>query len=331
MSLLKVSNLHTYFDTYGGTIKAVNGIDYSVDRGKTLGIVGESGSGKSVAALSILNLLDANGYINKGSIKFKGKELTKLNNNDMREIRGKEIAFIFQQSMTSLNPVLTIKKQICETLISHENYDRKETLEKACNILESVNITNVKSILKKYPYQLSAGMRQRVIIAIALACNPELLIADEPTTALDVTIQAQILNMMTNLKEKNETSIIFISHDLGVINYIADDIAVMYCGEIIEACDKKVFFSVPLYMHPYSEALLKSVPSINSSRDQKLDCIYGSAPQPFNLPCGCKFAPRCPYATKMCENEVPPYVEVELNHKIKCFYPNRKERQNEYR
>ena len=234
MALLEVKNLHTYFTTKKGIVKAVNDVDYSVDEGKTLGIVGESGSGKSVSAMSILQLLDANGYIESGEIIFEGEDLTKKSLQEMYKIRGNKISVIFQEPMTSLNPVFTVEKQVAETFIIHQGMSKKEAAKKVVEILADVKIPNPEIVAKQYPHQLSGGMRQRVMIAMALACRPKLLIADEPTTALDVTIQAQILKLMNDLKKELGTSILFITHDLGVINQMADDVAVMYCGQVVE-------------------------------------------------------------------------------------------------
>ncbi|QSX04726.1 ABC transporter ATP-binding protein [Sedimentibacter sp. zth1] len=329
MSLLEIKDLHTFYDTDIGTVRAVDGVSYSIEKGKTLGIVGESGCGKSAAAMSIIKLLDDNGYINSGTIKFKGRELTKLSIDEMCKIRGNEISVIFQESMTSLNPIFTIKKQIAESFIIHQHMCRKEANKKSLEMLHDVKIPNAEVVIKQYPYQLSVGMRQRVMIAIALACKPDLLIADEPTTALDVTIQAQILKLMNELKKDKGTSILFITHDLGVINQMADDIAVMYCGEVIEMAETKTVFSNTNYCHPYTEALIKSIPKLNTSKKHRLDSIAGSVPHPMHLPKGCKFSARCQYATRKCEIEAPPLVTVSNNHKIRCFYPDKEQRKDE--
>ena len=241
--LLEIDDLHTYFKTKKGTVKAVNGVSYRVEAGKTLGIVGESGSGKSVSAMSILKLLDGNGYIDSGEIKFKGRNLVECSQNDMYQIRGNEIFVIFQEPMTSLNPVYTIEKQLNEVYLTHQKISKEEASKKSLEMLNAVKIPNAKSIMKQYPHQLSGGMRQRVMIAMALACEPSLLIADEPTTALDVTIQAQILHLMNELKREKGTSILFITHDLGVINEMADSVAVMYCGQVVEMCDAHTIFA----------------------------------------------------------------------------------------
>ena len=245
MPLLEVKDLHTFFRTKKGIVKAVNGVSYSVDAGRTLGVVGESGSGKSVSAMSILRLLDGNGYIDSGEILFDGKDLTKISNNEMYHVRGNDISVIFQEPMTSLNPVFTVERQVSEPFILHQNMSKKEAAEKVVEMLADVKIPNPHIVAKQYPHQLSGGMRQRVMIAMALACKPKLLIADEPTTALDVTIQAQILKLMNNLKDEHGTSVMFITHDLGVIRQIADDVAVMYCGQVVEMAPAEVIFGKP--------------------------------------------------------------------------------------
>ncbi|MEG2429114.1 MAG: ABC transporter ATP-binding protein, partial [Oscillospiraceae bacterium] len=287
--LLKLDNLHTFFDTKKGTVKAVNGVTYSVMQGKTLGVVGESGSGKSVCAMSILKLIDSNGYIAQGDIFFDGKNLKNCSKSDMYKIRGNEISVIFQEPMTSLNPVFTIERQISECFLIHQNMSKKQAFEKSIEMLNSVKIPNPKAVAKQYPHQLSGGMRQRVMIAMALACKPKLLIADEPTTALDVTIQAQILILMNELKKENGTSILFITHDLGVINQMADDVAVMYCGEVVEMATSKTIFSDGEFSHPYTHGLMLSIPRLDTDKSTRLEAIVGSVPHPLDLPKGCKF------------------------------------------
>ena len=243
MALLEVKNLHTFFKTRNGTVKAVNDVSYSIERGRTLGIVGESGSGKSVSAMSILRLLDANGYIAEGEILFDGKDLTKLETQELYSIRGNRISVIFQEPMTSLNPVFSVKRQLSEPFMIHQGMTKKEAEAKSLEMLRAVQIPNPEAVLRQYPHQLSGGMRQRVMIAMALACKPDILIADEPTTALDVTIQAQILRLMNDLQKENGTAIMFITHDLGVINEMADDVVVMYCGQVMEQAPAKVIFA----------------------------------------------------------------------------------------
>ena len=325
-TLLEVKNLHTYFTTKRGIIKAVNDVDYAVEEGKTLGLVGESGSGKSQSAMSILQLLDSNGYIESGEILFDGQDLTKLSLQEMYKIRGNDISVIFQEPMTSLNPVFTIEKQVAETFILHQGMDKKAANEKVLEILADVKIPNPEVVAKQYPHQLSGGMRQRVMIAMALACKPKLLIADEPTTALDVTIQAQILHLMNELKREKGTSILFITHDLGVINQMADDVAVMYCGQVVEMSPRRTIFSDPEYMHPYTEGLFESIPRLDTEAGKRLESIPGAVPHPLDLPEGCKFAPRCKYATERCLKEEPELEQVNEQQQIRCFYPRREDR-----
>ncbi len=325
MPLLEIKNLHTYFKTRKGTVKAVNDVSYSLEPGKTIGIVGESGSGKSVSAMSILQLLDKNGYIDSGEVLFAGVDLTKLTREQLYEIRGNKISVIFQEPMTSLNPVFTIKKQLSEPFRIHQKLSKKEAEKKALEILYDVQIPNPEAVLRQYPHQLSGGMRQRVMIAMALACKPKILIADEPTTALDVTIQAQILRLMNQLQRENGTSIIFITHDLGVINEMADDVAVMYCGQVVEQTSARTIFTDCAFSHPYTEGLMFSIPRIDNITN-KLEPIPGVVPHPLALPKGCKFAPRCKYATQRCLEEEPPLVEAAPGQKIRCFYPEKEVR-----
>lgn len=326
MALLEVKHLHTFFTTKRGIVKAVNDVSYSVEAGRTLGLVGESGSGKSVSAMSILKLLDANGYIESGEIIFDGQDLINMSLNDMYKIRGNAISVIFQEPMTSLNPIFTIERQVAETFIIHQGMSKQEAKKKVIEILADVKIPNPEVVAKQYPHQLSGGMRQRVMIAMALACKPKLLIADEPTTALDVTIQAQILHLMNELKQELGTSILFITHDLGVINQMADDVAVMYCGQVVEMSPSHTIFSNPEYMHPYTEGLFNSIPRLDSPANVRLESIPGSVPHPLDLPKGCKFAPRCKYATEKCMNEEPELVKVNENQEIRCFYPRKEDR-----
>ena len=325
--LLEVDDLHTFFKTKKGIVKAVNGVSYRVEPGKTLGIVGESGSGKSVSAMSILKLLDGNGYIDSGTITFKGRNLAECTINDMYQIRGNEISVIFQEPMTSLNPVYTIEKQLNEVYLTHQKITKKEASEKSLEMLKAVKIPNPESVMKQFPHQLSGGMRQRVMIAMALACEPSLLIADEPTTALDVTIQAQILKLMNELKKEKGTSILFITHDLGVINQMADEVAVMYCGQVVEMCKARTIFAKETTCsHPYTEGLMSSIPRLDTPVGARLEAIPGAVPHPLNLPKGCKFAPRCKYATEKCMNEEPKLELAEDNHLIRCFYPDKEAR-----
>ena len=321
MSLLEVKNLHTYFTTKKGIVKAVNDVTYSLEAGKTLGIVGESGSGKSVSAMSIIRLLDGNGYIESGSITFDGQDILAASDKDLHHIRGNEISVIFQEPMTSLNPVFTVERQIGEVLMLHQHMSKKEAHAKAVSLLSDVKIPNPERVAKQYPFQLSGGMRQRVMIAMALACRPKLLIADEPTTALDVTIQAQILKLMNELKQQTGSSILFITHDLGVIHEMADEVAVMYCGQIVEKADAYTIFHKGVHSHPYTEGLMTSIPRLNTPKGKRLEAIPGAVPNPLYLPQGCKFGPRCKYCTEKCKQAEPELVEVAPNHLVRCFYP----------
>ena len=326
MPLLEVKNLHTYFKTKKGIVKAVNDVSYSLEPGKTIGIVGESGSGQSVSAMSILQLLDANGYIAGGEVLFEGKDLTKLSLNEMYQIRGNAISVIFQEPMTSLNPVFTVDRQLSEPFIIHQGKTKKEAHELALKMLADVQIPNPEAVIRQYPHQLSGGMRQRVMIAMALACRPKILIADEPTTALDVTIQAQILRLMNELQEEKGTSIIFITHDLGVINEMADDVAVMYCGQVVEKASARTIFSDCRMSHPYTEGLMFSIPRLDSK--DKIEPIPGVVPHPLALPKGCKFAPRCKYCTKRCMEEEPELKDMGNGQLIRCFYPEKEVRRS---
>ncbi len=328
MALLEVKNLRTYFKTRKGTVKAVNDVSYSLEPGKTIGIVGESGSGKSVSAMSILQLLDGNGYIADGEILFEDRDLTKLSQQEMYSIRGNAISVIFQEPMTSLNPVFTVEKQLSEPFMIHQGMKKKEAAKSALKMLYDVQIPNPEAVLKQYPHQLSGGMRQRVMIAMALACKPKVLIADEPTTALDVTIQAQILRLMNDLQRENGTSIIFITHDLGVINEMADDVAVMYCGQVVEKADARTIFADCKMSHPYTEGLMFSIPRIDKIHE-KIEPIPGAVPHPLDLPKGCKFAPRCKYCTKKCMEEEPELLDVGNGQLIRCFYPEKEVRCSE--
>ena len=326
MALLEVKNLHTFFRTKKGIVKAVNDVSYSVDAGRTLGVVGESGSGKSVSAMSILRLLDGNGYIESGEILFDGKDLAKATEAEMYAVRGNDISVIFQEPMTSLNPVFTIEKQVSEPFIIHQGLSKKEAAEKVVEMLSDVKIPNPQIVAKQYPHQLSGGMRQRVMIAMALACKPKLLIADEPTTALDVTIQAQILKLMNDLKAEHGTSVMFITHDLGVIRQIADDVAVMYCGQVVEMAPAEVIFNESEYSHPYTEGLMVSIPRLSTPSNERLDAIPGAVPHPLALPKGCKFSPRCKYCTQRCVEEEPELIQVAPDQQIRCFYPRKGDR-----
>ena len=327
MALLEIKNLKTYFTTKRGIVKAVNDASYSVEPGRTLGIVGESGSGKSVSAMSVLHLLDGNGYIAQGQIIFEGRDITNLSMNELYKIRGNSISMIFQEPMTSLNPVFTVERQLSEPFMIHQKMSKEEAKKMALKMLTDVKIPAPDVVLKQYPHQLSGGMRQRVMIAMALACKPKLLIADEPTTALDVTIQAQILRLMNDLKKERGTSILFITHDLGVINQMADDVAVMYCGQVVEKAPVRVIFDKKTkFSHPYTDGLMLSIPRLDTPAGAKLEVIPGAVPHPLDLPKGCKFAPRCKYATDKCREEEPSLLSVSDNQQIRCFYPQKEER-----
>ena len=326
-SLLEVKNLKTFFKTRNGIVKAVNDVSYSIYPGKTLGIVGESGSGKSVSAMSVLRLLDANGYIAGGTVTFDGQDLSKVTTEQMYHIRGNRISVIFQEPMTSLNPVFSVKKQLSEPFIIHQGMSKKEAAAKCIEMLKAVQIPNPEAVAKQYPHQLSGGMRQRVMIAMALACKPDILIADEPTTALDVTIQAQILRLMNDLQKENGTAIMFITHDLGVINEMADDVVVMYCGQVVEQAPARVIFTNCEKSHPYTEGLMYSIPRLNDDR-KKLDPIPGAVPHPLDLPKGCKFAPRCKYCTQKCIDAEPELKQVAEGQYVRCFYPDKEERRS---
>lgn len=326
MALLELRNLKTFFTTKRGIVKAVNGVSYSVDAGKVLGVVGESGSGKSVSAMSILRLLDNNGYIESGEIIFEGRDLTKLSTAEMYKIRGNDISVIFQEPMTSLNPVFTVSRQLSEPLMIHQGMNKKQAAQKSVELLSDVKIPNPEVVAAQYPHQLSGGMRQRVMIAMALACKPKILIADEPTTALDVTIQAQILRLMNELKEQNNTAVLFITHDLGVINQMADDVAVMYCGQVVELAPTRTIFHDNTFSHPYTEGLMLSIPRLDTPADARLEVIPGAVPHPLDLPKGCKFAPRCKYATSRCREEEPELIHVSDVQQVRCFYPGKEDR-----
>ena len=318
--LLEVSGLKTYFKDRKGLVPAVDGVDFTLRKGETLGIVGESGCGKSVTSMSILHLLPPEGRIVDGTIRFKGRDITHLPPDEMTKLRGKEIAMIFQEPMTSLNPVYTVGWQISEMIRQHEKVSKKEAREKAIEMLRLVNIPAPEKRVDEYPHELSGGMRQRVMIAMALACDPELLIADEPTTALDVTIQAQILDLMRHLKQTLNTSIMMITHDLGVVAEMSDYVLVMYAGMVMEYSDVNTLFAEPL--HPYTQGLMKALPRMGEIQD-KLYVIEGTVPSLYELPTGCRFWPRCPYATERCKGEVPELYEVG-ERKVRCFlYQNR--------
>ena len=331
--MLEIENLHSYFNTKRGLIRAVDGVSLTMEQGRTLGVVGESGSGKSQTALSILKLFEKNQKIYEGEVWFDGEKISEFSAQKMYKIRGNKISMIFQEPMTSLNPVFTVGKQIGEVLLLHQGMSGKQARERSIEMLDAVKIPNPDQMVKRYPHQLSGGMRQRVMIAMALACNPKLLIADEPTTALDVTIQAQILRLMNDLKHEFNTAIMFITHDLGVINQMADVVAVMYCGQVVEVAPVDYIFKpVTNYSHPYTEALLQSIPLLSGNQGDRLDAIPGSVPHPLDLPKGCRFAPRCKYRTEKCDNEMPELLpdlmQVGNEQAVRCFYPEKGVRNN---
>ena len=316
--LLQVKDLKTYFDSDDGVVKAVDGVDFSVNSGETIGIVGESGCGKSVTSMSILRLIPTPpGRIAGGEVLFNGIDLTKATDQQMRKIRGNDISMIFQEPMTSLNPVFTVGEQISEALILHQDMTEEQAMKRAEEMLKLVNIPRAEKIISEYPHQLSGGMRQRVMIAMALACQPKLLIADEPTTALDVTIQAQILDLMNDLKTRLNTAIMLITHDLAVVAEMSDHVIVMYAGKVVEDAPVVDLFERP--MHPYTIGLMQSIPSLNLGKT-RLETIEGSVPNPLYLPEGCYFNPRCKYRTEICVKEMPELREIEQGHKVRCHH-----------
>lgn len=312
--VMNIEDLTVYYELEKETVKAVNGVDLKLEKGKTLGLVGETGAGKTTLALSLLRLVpDPPGVIKKGKIEIDGQDVLHMNVKDMQKIRGKEISMIFQDPMTSLNPVLTVCDQIAESIILHEKVSRQEAEKKAIEMLEMVGIPADRAY--EYPHQFSGGMKQRVMISIALACNPHLLIADEPTTALDVTIQAQVLDLMARLRDKYGTSVLMITHDLGVVAEICDEVAVMYAGSIVERGTLEEVFENT--KHPYTQGLFDSLPDVED-RKSELKPIPGLMPDPTNLPVGCAFAPRCPYATEACEAAPPTVHSYSDTHKVVC-------------
>ncbi len=317
--LLSVENLRTHFSTRAGVVRAVDGVNLYLDRGELLGLVGESGCGKSITALSIMRLIAPPGKIAAGEIDFDGKNLLTLSDEEMRQIRGDDIAMIFQDPMTSLNPVFTVGEQIAEALRLHRKLSRKAARDAAIEAMHEVAIPDPARRVDDYPHQLSGGMRQRVMIAMALACNPKLLIADEPTTALDVTIQAQILELLNELRRSRELAVLLITHDLGVVAEVADRVAVMYTGRIVEESPVEELFARP--KHPYTEGLLRSVPKLTLeevAKKERLETIEGVVPSPTNLPPGCHFEPRCQYRMPRCTEEEIPLYDLEGGVKVRC-------------
>ncbi|AFQ44959.1 ABC transporter ATP-binding protein [Desulfosporosinus meridiei] len=314
--LLRINNLNVQFRTSEGVFRAVRDVSISVRSGETLGIVGESGSGKSVTALSIMNLVPNPPGETSGEIIFNQQNLRELSLEEVRKIRGNEIAMIFQEPMTSLNPIHTCGKQIMEPLLLHKGFSKKEAKARALELLKMVGIPIPEQRFKEYPHQLSGGMRQRVMIAMALACRPKLLLADEPTTALDVTIQAQIMELLKNLRQEIDSAIIMITHDLGIITEMCDRVVVMYAGQVVESGPLKELIREPL--HPYTEGLLRSIPTITKEK-QRLHTIEGTVPSPFEMPFGCSFQPRCNYSTSNCSEQAPDLIHVSPDRAVRCW------------
>ncbi|QNK41054.1 ABC transporter ATP-binding protein [Caproicibacter fermentans] len=317
--LLEVNHLKTDFKLKKGIVHAVNDVSFGIEKGEILAIVGESGSGKSVTSLSVMGLLQEPGKVVDGEILYKGEDLLKKSEKELQKIRGDQISMIFQEPMTSLNPVYRIKDQIIESIMTHMKLSRKEALARTVEMLKTVGIPSPGQRANDYPHQMSGGMRQRVMIAMALACNPELLIADEPTTALDVTIQAQILELLYSLREKFNMAVLLITHDLGVVAEAADRVIVMYCGQIMEEADVKSLFANP--MHPYTLGLLNSIPRIEDESGERLYMIKGMVPNPLHMPQGCPFSDRCDRCMERCTLEMPELKEVG-GHKVRCFLYN---------
>jgi peptide/nickel transport system ATP-binding protein/oligopeptide transport system ATP-binding protein len=323
--LIQVKNLRTSFFTPEGEVRAIDGVSFEIAEGKTLGLVGESGCGKSVTSLSIMRLIPSPpGKIVGGEIIYRGRDLLKLNNEEMRKIRGNEISMIFQEPMTSLNPVFTVGNQIGEAIRLHQGLGKKETRQKTIDMLRLVKIADPESRVDAYLHQLSGGMRQRVMIAMALSCNPSLLIADEPTTALDVTIQAQILELMKELQQKFGMALLLITHDLGVVAEQANEVAIMYAGKIVERATVQAIFAQPF--HPYTVGLLNSLPGARGKKKKRLAAIPGVVPSPLHLPTGCRFRDRCPKAQGVCADAEPPLVEKESGHWVACYFPETEQR-----
>jgi peptide/nickel transport system ATP-binding protein len=323
--LLKVDKVQTVFKTGKGEITSVEEVSFQLKPGQTIGIVGESGCGKSVTSLSIMRLLGKHGYVKNGSILFNGKDLAKISEAEMREIRGNEISMIFQEPMTSLNPVFTIGNQMMEGIRLHMKLGKKEAKNYAIEMLNSVGIPRAEAIMNEFPHALSGGMRQRVMIAMALSCRPRLLIADEPTTALDVTIQAQILELMKKLRSQSNTAIILITHDLGVVAEMVDKIIVMYAGQVVEEADVFTLFDNP--KHPYTKGLIGSIPPIETHQEERLVSIPGAVPSLQNMPTGCRFHTRCEFATERCLQEQPNLIHLDESgeHKVRCWLAEEEE------
>ena len=314
--LLSVKNLSTEFPVKKGIVRAVEDVSFDVDQGQILAIVGESGSGKSVTSLSIMGLLAEPGHVAGGSMEFEGQDLATLSEKQYRELRGNDMAMIFQEPMTSLNPVYRVGNQIVEAIRTHEKVSKAEAKDRAVDLLRKVGIPSPEARINDYPHQMSGGMRQRVMIAMALACNPKLLIADEPTTALDVTIQAQILDLLRRLRDDTGMAVLLITHDLGVVSETADRVVVMYCGQVVEEAEVRTLFDHP--MHPYTLGLLKSIPRLEDDDSKRLYMIKGMVPNPLEMPPGCHFSDRCDSCMDICRTKVPELVDVD-GHKVRCF------------
>ena len=314
--LLSVKNLSTEFPVKKGIVRAVEDVSFDVDAGEILAIVGESGSGKSVTSLSVMGLLAEPGRVAAGSMEFEGRDLATLSEKDYRELRGNDMAMIFQEPMTSLNPVYRVGKQIVEAIRTHEKVSKKEARERAIDLLRKVGIPSPEKRIDDYPHQMSGGMRQRVMIAMALACNPKLLIADEPTTALDVTIQAQILDLLRRLRDDTGMAVLLITHDLGVVSETADRVVVMYCGQVVEEAEVRALFDHP--MHPYTLGLLKSIPRLEDDDTKRLYMIKGMVPNPLEMPPGCHFSDRCDSCMDICRTQMPKLVDAG-GRKVRCF------------
>jgi peptide/nickel transport system ATP-binding protein len=319
-NLLEVRDLKTHFITPRGRVRAVDGVSFSLARGRTIGIVGESGSGKTVLSRSVMNLLPRNNVVRSGTVMFEGRDITGLSAKEMRDVWGIEMAMVFQDPMTSLNPVVKIGRQITESLRFHLDLDKKEALDTAVALLRSVNIPEPEKRISEYPHQLSGGMRQRITIAIALACGPRLLMADEPTTALDVTVQAQILNLLARQQRERDMGMVLVTHDLGVVAGRTDEIVVMYGGKVVEKAPTQILFSK--MKMPYTEALMRSIPKLEDRSHTRLKVIGGRPPDLINPPKGCNFSPRCPYAQPKCQEEEPPLTAAESpGHEFACWFP----------
>jgi oligopeptide/dipeptide ABC transporter ATP-binding protein len=318
-TVLEIKDLHVQFRVHGGVVRAVRGLNLTIPAGRTVGLVGESGCGKSVSALTIMRLLEQNAKVARGEILFRGKDLISLSEPAMQQIRGNDISMIFQEPMTALNPVFSIGDQIAESVEIHQLADAADARKRAISLLQMVGIADAKRLAKEYPHELSGGMRQRVMIAMALACDPDLLIADEPTTALDVTIQAQILELMRDLKKRTNAAILLITHDLGVVAEMCDDVAVMYGGRIVEHAPTSELYRNP--KHPYTVGLLESIPRLYHKQD-RLHVIRGNVPNPLTIPPGCSFHPRCPKRFEPCDTYLPSLADIAPDHQVSCFlYP----------